>query len=129
MRGAIPPIPNTPPWHDAQFKKKAQGYLYLYIRKEYCYTKKLNIERVKFDIKWVRDFSCVTACQWNQEDEAVETTSNATFRSSRNLRTIRISETPSFTGFRLNTHVLPKYNVKKRSAECLYLHVLRSKFH
>jgi hypothetical protein len=27
MRGAIPPLPNTPSWRDAQFKKKAQEQL------------------------------------------------------------------------------------------------------
>jgi hypothetical protein len=31
MRGAIPPLPNTPSWRGAQLKKEAQGQLYLYI--------------------------------------------------------------------------------------------------
>jgi hypothetical protein len=32
MRGAIPPIPNTPSWGGAQLKgKKAQGKIYLYL--------------------------------------------------------------------------------------------------
>jgi hypothetical protein len=30
MSGAIPPLPNTPSWRGAQFKK-AQGQLYLYL--------------------------------------------------------------------------------------------------
>jgi hypothetical protein len=30
MHGAILPLPNTPSWHGAQFKKKAQGQIYLY---------------------------------------------------------------------------------------------------
>jgi len=30
MRGAIPPLPNTPSWRGAEFKK-AQGQLYLYV--------------------------------------------------------------------------------------------------
>jgi hypothetical protein len=33
MRGAIPPLSNTPSWHGAQFKKKAQGQLCLNL---YC---------------------------------------------------------------------------------------------
>jgi hypothetical protein len=31
MHGAIPPLPNTPPWHGAQLKKKAWGQLHLYL--------------------------------------------------------------------------------------------------
>jgi hypothetical protein len=30
MRGAIPPLSNTPPWPGAQFKAQGQLYLYLY---------------------------------------------------------------------------------------------------
>jgi hypothetical protein len=30
MRGAIPPLPNTPSWHGTQ-SKKAQGQIYLYL--------------------------------------------------------------------------------------------------
>jgi len=29
MCGPIPPLPNTPSWHGAQFKKITQGQLYL----------------------------------------------------------------------------------------------------
>jgi hypothetical protein len=31
MSGAIPPLPNMPSWPGAQYKKKAQGQLYLYL--------------------------------------------------------------------------------------------------
>jgi hypothetical protein len=31
MSGAIPPLPNTPSWHGAPLKKKAQGQLYIYL--------------------------------------------------------------------------------------------------
>jgi hypothetical protein len=31
MCGTMPLLPNTPSWRGAQFKKKAQGQLYLYL--------------------------------------------------------------------------------------------------
>jgi hypothetical protein len=41
MRGAIPPLPNTPSWRGAQLQRKAQGQLYFYL---YHTPKNSNVE-------------------------------------------------------------------------------------
>jgi len=43
MRGAVPPIPNTPSWRGARLKAQRQLYLYLYL----CLKTSLNIVDLK----------------------------------------------------------------------------------
>jgi len=48
MRGAIPPLPNTPSWHGAQFKEKPRDNFTLHYR-SYCRVITLDCDcRIKF---------------------------------------------------------------------------------
>jgi hypothetical protein len=50
MRGAIAPLPSTPLWRGAQFKKIAQGQLYLYCYKES--NGSVTVNQIRKDVKY-----------------------------------------------------------------------------
>jgi hypothetical protein len=45
MCGAVSPLPNTISWRGAQFRKKAQGQIYLYLNK---FSKNMQLKLEQF---------------------------------------------------------------------------------